>query len=97
MNNPSPLIPQGSLLEQKSRSRARVKVAFTLSDERVASLQQTLVFERPVPAGSQETEPDAVAQAMGEALRDAVHDVTNRVVTDLASASSGACPVAARP
>jgi LysM repeat protein len=28
MNNPSPLIPQGSLLEQKNKSRARVKVAF---------------------------------------------------------------------
>lgn len=28
MNNPSPLIPQGSMLEQKNRSRARVKVAF---------------------------------------------------------------------
>lgn len=28
MNNPSPLIPQGSMLEQKNRSRTRVKVAF---------------------------------------------------------------------
>jgi LysM repeat protein len=28
MNNPSPLIPQGSLLEQKNRSRSRVRVAF---------------------------------------------------------------------
>ena len=28
MNNPSPLIPQGSLLEQKNTSHARVKVAF---------------------------------------------------------------------
>ena len=28
MNNPSPLIPQGSLLEQKNQSRAKVKVAF---------------------------------------------------------------------
>lgn len=28
MNNPSPLIPQGSLLEQKNHSRSRVKVAF---------------------------------------------------------------------
>ncbi len=29
MNNPSPLIPQGSLLEQKNKSRSRVKVAFS--------------------------------------------------------------------
>lgn len=28
MSNPSPLVPQGSLLEQKNRSRSRVKVAF---------------------------------------------------------------------
>jgi len=28
MNNPNPLIPQGSLLEQKNKSRSRVKVAF---------------------------------------------------------------------
>lgn len=28
MNTPSPLIPQGSLLDQKNKSRARVKVAF---------------------------------------------------------------------
>jgi LysM repeat protein len=28
MNNPSPLIPQGTLLDQKNKSRARVKVAF---------------------------------------------------------------------
>ena len=28
MNNPSPLIPQGSLLEQKSQGRSRLKLAF---------------------------------------------------------------------
>ena len=27
MNNPNPFIPQGSLLEQKNKKRARVKVA----------------------------------------------------------------------
>jgi len=30
MNNPSPLVPQGSLLESKSKSRARVKIAVFL-------------------------------------------------------------------
>lgn len=30
MNNPSPLIPQGSLLDQKNQSRARVKIAVFL-------------------------------------------------------------------
>jgi LysM repeat protein len=28
MNNPSPLIPQGSIMEQKNRSRSRMRVAF---------------------------------------------------------------------
>ncbi|MBE0545762.1 MAG: LysM peptidoglycan-binding domain-containing protein [Verrucomicrobia bacterium] len=28
MNSPSPLVPQGSMLEQKNRSRSRVKLAF---------------------------------------------------------------------
>jgi LysM repeat protein len=28
MNNPSPLVPQGSLLEQQTKSRSRVKLAF---------------------------------------------------------------------
>src|SRR5947208_2177543 len=27
MNNPSPLVPQGSMLEQKNKSRARVRLA----------------------------------------------------------------------
>src|SRR5438552_12815926 len=30
MNNPSPLIPQGSMLEQKNKGRARVKIAVFL-------------------------------------------------------------------
>ena len=30
MNNPSPLVPQGSLLDQKNKSRARVKIAVFL-------------------------------------------------------------------
>lgn len=77
---------------------ALVKVAFSLSDERVVSLQQTLSFERPITPGA-EGEAGAIAQAMGEALRDAVNEIAGRVVTDLAKAPStpAPCPVAAHP
>lgn len=59
----------------------RVKVAYALSDERVVSLQETLAIERPI---SDET-PEATAQAMGEALRDAVDLIAGRVSADLAA------------
>lgn len=59
----------------------RVKVAYALSDERVVSLQETLQIDRPI---ADET-PEATAQAMGEALRDAVDQVAGRVSADLAA------------
>lgn len=78
---------------------ARVKVAFALSDERVVLLQQTLSVERPIAASSPETEASAVAQAMGEALSQAVYEISGRVVADLAKAAptTAPCPVAAAP
>ena len=78
---------------------ARVKVAFSLSDERIASLQQSLTFERPIAESTQQAEGSAVANAIGEALRDAVNEVSSRVVADLARTSprAEACPGAAGP
>lgn len=64
----------------------RVKVAFALSDERVVSLQQTFLVDRPIADAS----PEAVAQAMGEALRDAVDAIAGHVTADLAAAAPGA-------
>jgi len=55
MNNPSPLIPQGSLLEQKNKSRSRVKVAFFcvvgvhVAAILVALLAQGCKREQPTP------------------------------------------------
>ena len=76
---------------------ARVKVAFSLSDERVVLVQQTLSIDRPIAASSSAAEGSAVAAAMGEALRDAVYEISGRVVADLAKAngSPAPCPVAA--
>jgi cholesterol transport system auxiliary component len=77
----------------------RVTVAFSLSDERVVSLQQTLTVERPIASGEAIAEGSAVAQAMGTALRDAIGEVSGRVVSEMASASpaQGQQPVLASP
>ncbi len=80
----------------------RVKLSFALSDERVVSLQQTITVDRPIIEQSPKnasTEASAVAQAMGEALRDAIYEVSNRVVGDLAKAPGAIspCPVATAP
>jgi len=83
-----------SFEEVKSpRHLGRVKLAFSLRDERVVSLQQTLSVERPIASAA----PEAVAQALGEALRDAVYELSGRVVADLAKApgTTEPCPVAA--
>ena len=74
----------------------RVKIAFSLSDERVVSLQQTLTVERPIDAANPKAEPAAVAQALGEALGVAIYEISGRVVGDLAKAPGtiAPCPVA---
>ena len=64
----------------------RVKVAFCLSDERVVSLQQTFSVDRPIANAT----PEAVAQAMGEALREVVDQISGRVTADLAIAAPAA-------
>jgi ABC-type uncharacterized transport system auxiliary subunit len=65
---------------------ALVRIAFTLRDERVVRLQQTLTFEKPIAETHASLLPDAVAAALGSALRDAVYDVTGRVLAKLAEA-----------
>ncbi|MHB8877423.1 MAG: ABC-type transport auxiliary lipoprotein family protein [Myxococcaceae bacterium] len=77
----------------------RVKIAFSLSDERVVSLQQTLCVDRPVAASSVDAEASAVAKALGEALRDAIDQVSVRVAAEMANAEPAGSrrPVAAGP
>jgi LysM repeat protein len=62
MNNPSPLIPQGSILEQKNKSRARVRLAvfFVLSIHIIglmALLMQGCRKPEPSPTPSESTTP----------------------------------------
>ncbi|MBL9037601.1 MAG: membrane integrity-associated transporter subunit PqiC [Archangium sp.] len=79
------------------RHLGRVTVTFSLSDERVVSMQETMSIERPIPPASTPTaEGQAVAQAMGEALHDTVAQISQRVMDGLAATNSGSapCPVA---
>ena len=61
MNNPSPLIPNGSLLEEKTKSQSRVKVAvFSILTAHVAIISVALLVqgckrEQPVPPAEVET------------------------------------------
>lgn len=79
-----------SFEEVKGNShQSRIEVAFSLSDERVVLLQQTLLVEKPIAEAKQGEEGSAVAQAMGDALREVVHELTSRVVADLGKVSPG--------
>jgi ABC-type uncharacterized transport system auxiliary subunit len=71
---------------------ARVEVAFTLSDERLVTLQQTLAADRAVDAGTPGTEGADVARAMGEALRQVVSQLASGVRAELASAVKAPAP-----
>ncbi len=62
---------------------ARVRMAFTLADERVVSLQQTITVERPITATTPEDEGPALAQAMGFALRDSMTELSRRLIDAL--------------
>ena len=53
MNNPSPLVPQGSLLEQKNKSRARVRLAvFVVLSVHIIGLVALLMQGCRKPAGN---------------------------------------------
>ena len=66
MNNQSPLVPQGSLLEQKNKGRARVKIAvfFVLTIHGVALLallMQGCQKEKDTSAKAEQTNPSALS------------------------------------
>lgn len=71
---------------------ARVQIAFSLNDQRTVSLQETASFERPIPETTAKAQGPAVAQALAEALRDAVYQVSERVVTRLAETAPPGSP-----
>jgi ABC-type uncharacterized transport system auxiliary subunit len=62
---------------------ARVRLAFALSDERTVSLQKTVSIDRPIAPTADEQQGAAVAQAMSEALLEAVSDLGAQVIEQL--------------
>ncbi len=77
------------------RHVARVKIAFTLSDERLASLQQTVEIERPLAKSSSDDAASELARALGEALRDAIDQISGQVMAKIITVP--ARPVATSP
>ncbi len=67
---------------------ALVRIAFSVHDDRSVSLQQTMAIERAIPTPEKGREADAVAEALGDALRQAVYDVTGKVLQDLAKVTA---------
>lgn len=59
----------------------RVTVRWSLSDDRVVSTQRTLRVERPI--GTSAAEGDAVAEAIGAAMREAVETMARETVSVL--------------
>ncbi len=62
---------------------ARLRLAWVLGDERVAWVQQTRTFERPLAGGKAGDDGEALARALGEALHEAVEAVASQVSAEL--------------
>lgn len=62
---------------------AQVRVRLVLRDDRAVRLEQTLQVERPIPEVEKSQLPGAIAGAMGEALREVVHQISARVIPEL--------------
>ena len=86
MNNQSPLVPQGSLLEQKNKGRARVKIAvfFVLAIHGIGLM--ALLMQ-----GCQRDKGDGVAQTPTNTVTQPTFEATN-VVADAASAATNYIP-----
>lgn len=76
---------------------ALVRITFVLRNERAVLLEQTLTVERPIPPGKHPTPPEAIAQALGDALRTAVYQVTERVLAGLPNPTTSAPVATANP
>ena len=85
MNNQSPLVPQGSLLEQKNKGRARVKIAvfFVLAIHGIGLLALLMQGCRrdDGTAGTAQTPTNTVAQPTFEPTTQAVAEATSPAPT----------------
>lgn len=63
---------------------SRVKIAWSLGDERVAWAQQTLTVERPIAPSSADAEGEAITLAISGALQEAVETIGKQVSAEFA-------------
>ncbi|MDP3154275.1 MAG: ABC-type transport auxiliary lipoprotein family protein [Archangium sp.] len=68
----------------------RVKVAWSLGDERVVWAQQTVRFERPIASSSGDAEGEAIVSALSGALHEAVEAIGQQVSAELSRRSTPA-------
>jgi cholesterol transport system auxiliary component len=64
---------------------ALVRLTFSLRDDRAIRFQHTLAVERPIAQVAKTSAPDALAEALGEALARAVLEAAEYVLKDLAT------------
>ncbi len=69
---------------------SRVKVAWSLGDERVVWAQQTVRFERPITTASGDAEGEAIVSALSGSLQAAVEAIGQQVSAELARRSASA-------
>jgi LysM repeat protein len=93
MNNPSPLIPQGSLLEQKAKSRSRLKTAFFCV---LAINVIPLVLALLVQGCRKPQEPDQ-PQADTNSVATPTIENTNITAVDTNMPATNAAPTAVAP
>lgn len=65
------------------RHLARIEVTVRLRADRLVALQRTITVERPIRAAPPDRAGNAIALAMGEALREVVDRVAAEVVAEL--------------
>jgi cholesterol transport system auxiliary component len=68
---------------RKPQHVAAGRISFALRDDRVVRRTQTISVELPIPQGEKTDAPAATAQALGQVLRSAVSQISERVRTEL--------------
>ncbi len=65
-----------------------LRVTFALHDERTVYDEGSVAVDRALPPGESKTQPERAAAAFGEALQDAVTQLVDRTLADVASLPS---------
>ena len=78
----------GAFEELEQPHRVRLQALYTLHDDRLGLLQETVTLEQPVRQTKDDEQPRAVAEAFGQVLRGGVAQIADQVVTRLNALSA---------